>query len=45
MESDLSNLLLSSLIISFPSGCSCRAGGIILALVAPLTAGLHISPS
>ena len=45
--SDLSNLLLSSVIIHFhpAARCSFRAGGIILALVVSLTAGLRVSPS
>jgi hypothetical protein len=45
--SDLSNLLLSSVIIHFhpAARCGSRAGGIVLALAVSLTAGLHVSPS
>jgi hypothetical protein len=47
MESDLSNLLLSSVIVHFhpAARCGSRAGGIVLALVVSLTAGQHVSPS
>jgi hypothetical protein len=45
--SDLSNLLLSSVIIHSIRllAAGTRAGGIVLALVVSLTAGLQISPS
>ena len=44
MVSDLSNSLLSLVIAHFhPARCSSRANGVIVALVVPLTAGLHVS--